>query len=162
MKYILLLLTLIIIGCKREQVTYELFNPNPKLKSEDIYNLNLKRIQVVDVDLFEIYNEDTIITFELAYNRHMLFSQRWSFPLSKDMNIHKLELFFKQEYNIETIKHDTIDVDKELVRVHAVSIINNLEYEYWIIEKNKDSIFSERYVVISYLFPDYSLIINGY
>jgi len=151
-------------GCNRGNiVTTELFNPNPLLTPDDVYSLDLPRIQGIDIDMFQIFNEDTTICIETAFD--MVFSQSWLFSIDSIITLDDIEFFFKNQYDIITLSKDTIiNINQEeKIIFKAYSKRNNFYFQYeftdlrYHIEDKKG-----KAVYISYTFPKYEKYLNKF
>lgn len=158
MKHILLILIgLSILACNRkEMVSIELFNPNPLLTPEAIYNLNLNRVYGIDIDMYEIINNDTII--RLSTGDSMVFSQYWIFQIDSSISLSNIEQYFNTHYHLKTISRDTIYeelIQKTYFSNLAISTINNLEFKYEIVKDYFIKYENKYYIVVSYIYPKY-------
>lgn len=169
-KIIHILLLFIVIGCGRNnEVTIDLFNPNPALTPDDVYGLNLERINGVDIDMFAFKKNDTTIIIETGDN--MVFGQRWEILVDNTTTLDEVENFFAKQYNIITLSKDTIiDIDNfEEIIINAYSKNNNLHFDYSIdpycylhnlhadynIYEKRINLLRSKILVVHYTFPEY-------
>jgi hypothetical protein len=162
MKWILniILFFLLMQGCHRNnKVTIELFNPNPLLTPNDVYNLNIPRVLGEDVDMFEIISADTTIWIETGEN--IVFAQGWFISIDSTTTLDEVEFFFKNQYDVITLSRDTIIGTNEEIKIKAYSKKNNLHFQYDIIDLN-DRRCDRKNIVVSvyYRFPEYEKYLN--
>ena len=150
-------LLFLIWGCHRNNtVTVGLFSPNPLLTSDDVYGLNLERLSGIDIDVFELINNDTIIRIEVDISL-MLLSQYWLFPIDSLTELKDIELFFEKEYNVVTLSRDTLmEMGEMSIVCNAYLKTNSTHFRYKIV--NAEYYLEDekgKYIIIYYNFPEY-------
>lgn len=143
-------------GCNRNNnVTIELFNPNPLLSPINIYDMKLARVPGLDVDVFEFFNNDTIIYIET--NENMVFSQNWLIPVDNLITLDDMESFFEEQYNVVTYSKDTVITinQEEIITFYAYSRKNKLSFYYRFADLKNHTEFAEKAIIVYYYFPEY-------
>lgn len=157
------LFVFILIGCNQNnKVTIELFSPNPLLTPNDVYNLNLPRVSGIDIDMFQIFNKDTIVCLETGDD--MVFGQSWLIPVDSIVSLDDLECFFEKQYDVITLSKDTIiNINQEEeITFKAYSKRNKLYFQYKFTDLQYHIEGGEgKAVIIYYYFPKYEKHLNS-
>jgi hypothetical protein len=166
--------TFLLLGCsKRNNVSFNLFDPNSALNANDIFNLaSIKELQldkaqkdstlliedagfVLDCFEFKKIIVDTTVIF-LTTDKTLIY-QEWRFSVSSKNSIFELSKFFEKKYGLETLKFDTIGCEGMIV-ADAILLKKKLRFSYSINEEydcQYDEANNNQYVSINYIFPCY-------